>query len=61
MREGTLLSETELVIRHVPGYLHCNDCQKDFVKQKSQLDCPQCGKQGVPTEKGKEFYIEKVA
>jgi hydrogenase nickel incorporation protein HypA/HybF len=49
-----------LNIRWVKGELHCAACAKNFVKIKSQLDCPDCGRQGTPTEVGKEFYLDEI-
>jgi hydrogenase nickel incorporation protein HypA/HybF len=58
--EDTLAEGALLTVRWVTGELHCPGCKKNFVKIKSQLDCPTCGIQGVPTETGKEFYFEEV-
>ena len=44
----------------IKGELHCPRCQKNFVKYRSQLDCPVCGQQGLPTGIGKEFYGEDI-
>ena len=55
--EGTIAENAELVIQHIPGQLKCPQCQKVFTKVKSDLYCPICRTQGVPTEIGKEFSI----
>lgn len=59
--DGTIAEGAELTIKHIPGQLKCSACQKNFVKQKSNLNCPSCGQQGVPTEIGKEFFVENIA
>jgi hydrogenase nickel incorporation protein HypA/HybF len=56
--EGTLLEGARISFRKVPGELHCPKCRKDFLKKGSALNCPVCGTQGIPTEKGKEFFAE---
>lgn len=58
--EGTPAEGAELSVRWVKGELHCPVCRRNFVKIKSQLDCPACGAQGTPTEIGKEFFTEEV-
>jgi len=56
--EGTPAEGAVLTVRWIRGELLCPRCLKNFVKYKSQLDCPACGRQGLPTEIGKEFYFE---
>ena len=51
--EGTILEGAEIELKHIPVKLHCQHCQKDYLKQPKTLDCPDCGKQGVPTAVGK--------
>lgn len=58
--ENTPAEAAELDVRWVRGELRCPHCKKNFVKIKSNLDCPTCGQQGVPTDIGKEFYFEAV-
>ena len=61
MTEGTILEGTKLEIKNTPAYLKCTKCGKDFIKIRSQLDCPTCKVQGLPSDKGKEFFIESVS
>jgi hydrogenase nickel incorporation protein HypA/HybF len=58
--EGTPAEGAELRVRWIQGELQCPRCRNNFVKIKSALECPSCGKQGVPTEIGKEFFLEDV-
>ena len=58
--EETPAEGAELSVRWIQGELQCPRCKKNFVKIKSQLSCPTCGEQGVPTGIGKEFFFEEV-
>jgi hydrogenase nickel incorporation protein HypA/HybF len=58
--DGTPAEGAELTVRWIRGELHCPQCNKNFVKDRSRLDCPACGRQGVPTPTGKEFFFENV-
>jgi hydrogenase nickel incorporation protein HypA/HybF len=58
--EGNILEGAELVINKIGAQLECKSCAITFPCQKSNLNCPKCGAQGVPTEKGKEFYIDSI-
>jgi hydrogenase nickel incorporation protein HypA/HybF len=60
MAESTILEGAELEIVWARGQLNCPACEKNFEKKGSDLNCPDCGKQGTPTEIGKEFYIEDI-
>lgn len=58
--EGTLAENAVLEIKHIPGELNCPICKKNFVKKGSALDCPVCKVQGIPTDKGKEFFVANI-
>ena len=58
--EGTVLEDAKIAFRAVKGQLHCKKCNRNFEKNRSSLDCPICGEQGVPTEIGKEFFVEDI-
>jgi hydrogenase nickel incorporation protein HypA/HybF len=60
MTEGTIFEGAKLEIKNKPAFLKCTKCGKDFIKVRSQLDCPVCKVQGLPSDKGKEFFIESV-
>jgi hydrogenase nickel incorporation protein HypA/HybF len=40
--------------------MHCDRCNKNFIRPRYSFDCPDCGGLGKPTEIGKEFFIESV-
>ena len=58
--ERTIIEGAKIAYRHVPGLLLCPKCNKGFPKIKSELNCSTCGTQGIPTEKGKEFFAETI-
>ncbi len=58
--EGTMLEGADISFHMIPGELRCPACEKNFIKKKSELACPVCGTQGMPTQKGKEFFAEHI-
>jgi hydrogenase nickel incorporation protein HypA/HybF len=58
--EGTLAEGAEICIRYVKPKLLCTKCGEYFERQKYSFSCPRCEGQGIPTEIGKEFYIEEI-
>jgi len=60
LSEGTIAHGAKLEFRRVSARFRCKDCDVEFDKPKSGFDCPKCGKMGVLTDSGKEFYIESM-
>lgn len=58
--EGTLAEGAELNIKYVKSRLVCSDCGEYFERQKFTFQCPHCNGKGMPTDIGKEFYIEEI-
>lgn len=58
--EGTLAEGAKIDIRYVRPKLVCTKCGEYFERLKYTFKCPLCEDQGVPTEVGKEFYIEEI-
>ncbi len=58
--DGTIAEGAELIIKHIPGQLKCSNCNKNFIKVRSDLSCPDCHRQGLPTDIGKEFAVESI-
>lgn len=58
--EGTLCEGAQCTITHVEPRLRCNKCGELFKKQLLTFDCPYCDGQGMPTEIGKEFYVDSI-
>ncbi|MGI6684073.1 MAG: hydrogenase maturation nickel metallochaperone HypA [Bacillota bacterium] len=57
---GTLAEAAQLEIKHVKTQFWCENCQEHYLRARFSFDCPKCGQQGVPTEIGKEFYIDGI-
>ncbi len=60
MSEGTPAEGAKLVFKRVQAEFKCRECGEVFVKPPKGFDCPKCGGLGMPTEKGREFYIESL-
>lgn len=60
MSEGTPAQGAKLVFKRVPAEFKCRECGEVFVKPPKGFDCPKCGGLGMPTERGREFYIESL-
>ena len=58
--EGTLAEGAELHISYVKPKLVCTGCGEYFERLKFSFQCPHCNGKGIPTEIGKEFYIEEI-
>ncbi len=58
--EGTIAEGAELSIRYVKPKLACSACGEYFERQKFSFQCPYCNGKGIPTEIGREFYIEDI-
>ena len=58
--EGSSAEGAELVITSVKPEMHCEACNKNFIRPRFSFNCPDCGALGAPSEIGKEFYIESV-
>ncbi len=60
MSKGTPAHGAKLVFRRVPAQFRCRNCGNEYNKPAKGFDCPLCGGLGLPTGKGKEFYIESI-
>lgn len=58
--KDTLAEGAVLNIKYIPPMRHCISCEIDFKKTKPSFECPICGSIGVPTDIGKEFYLESI-
>jgi hydrogenase nickel incorporation protein HypA/HybF len=59
--KGTMCEGAILSIKRVKAKLKCQDCGNEFERKPYSFECPKCGGPGMPTEIGKEFYIEEIA
>lgn len=58
--KDTKAEGAKLSIRYVKPQLKCEQCGEYFERKRFSFECPTCQGQGVPTEIGKEFYIESI-
>ncbi|MDS1028982.1 hydrogenase maturation nickel metallochaperone HypA [Bacillota bacterium LX-D] len=58
--KGTIVEGAQLNIRYIKPKLKCEKCDIYFTRPKFSFACPQCGANGVPTEIGKEFFVEDI-
>jgi hydrogenase nickel incorporation protein HypA/HybF len=58
--EGTLCEGAILNISHIRPKLRCEGCDSLFERKPLSFACPACGCDGMPTDIGKEFYIESI-
>ena len=58
--EGTLCEGARISVRRVEPRLRCRECGELFKRQPFSFECPLCKGDGMPTEIGKEFYIENI-
>ena len=58
--KDTLCQGAGIEIEYVKAKLKCPACGEIFPKVPMSFACPKCGKDGGPTEIGKEFYIKEI-
>jgi Zn finger protein HypA/HybF involved in hydrogenase expression len=56
LTEGSSAGDAGSDVRRAGDELLCR--RRD--RNKSRLDCPACGRHGVPAQTGKEFYVENI-
>lgn len=58
--KGTVVEGATIEIKHVKPKLRCESCNQLFERKPFSFECPLCKGQGVPSEVGKEFYIDTI-
>lgn len=58
--DGTLLEETKLEIKTIPGNCRCYKCNKIFNYIKNKGKCPDCGSLELELLSGREFLIKEI-
>ncbi len=58
--EGTMCDGATLHLKHIKPKMFCESCHTHFTRKPFSFACPDCGKDGIPTDIGKEFYIEHI-
>ena len=60
LSRGSILEGSELAVRYVKPKLHCESCNIFFERSLYSFACPTCGRPGLMTKIGSEFYIESM-
>jgi hydrogenase nickel incorporation protein HypA/HybF len=60
LSKGTLAEKAKINIKTVQTRFKCEKCGQMFEISNRDYQCPKCGGDGLPTETGKEFYIESI-
>jgi hydrogenase nickel incorporation protein HypA/HybF len=60
LSKKTILEGAELKIKYIKPKLKCESCNDYFERERFSFDCPKCGKPGIMTEIGMEFYIDNM-
>ena len=60
LSKNSIAEGAEIVIRSIRQKLKCESCGHYFTRRKYSFICPKCGGSGLPSETGKEFYIENI-
>ena len=58
--KGTICEGAELEIETIKPKLACPSCGELFERKPMRFDCPVCGADGLPTDIGREFYIDSI-
>lgn len=58
--KGTMAENAKLDIKIIKAKLYCPYCKKYFDRAPLASECPECKKEVVITDIGKECYIESV-
>lgn len=60
LSQETPAQGAKLVFKRIPAEFQCRDCRQVYEKPVKGFDCPVCGGLGMPTGRGREFYIESL-
>jgi hydrogenase nickel incorporation protein HypA/HybF len=60
MSEGTIAEAANIHIERIPGKIHCNICNADFVIPDFRVVCPKCKGRDTELIEGKEFYVDFI-
>jgi hydrogenase nickel incorporation protein HypA/HybF len=56
----SLCAKAKLNFSTIQPKLRCENCGELFVRRPFSFECPLCGGQGLPTDIGREFYVDSV-
>ena len=57
---GSLLNETELILREVPMKAICGNCSQIYYPDLQDYRCPTCGKADAELIEGQEIILQSV-
>ena len=60
MSRDTILEGAKLSVETIKPKLKCESCGIEYERKLFTFDCPKCGKPGVMTKIGMEFFIEDI-
>ena len=58
--EDTMLKDTKLIIKEIPGLAECDECDEIFNVVEHKGYCPNCGSFEKTVLTGKDFNIKEV-
>ncbi len=58
--EGTICKGAILKMENVKTKWKCPACDILYSRQPLSFACPNCGMDGLPTEIGREFYVQSI-
>ena len=59
--KDTICEGATIEITNIKPKLKCSECGELFYRKLLEFKCPKCGGDGIPSEVGKEFYIDSIA
>lgn len=60
MSQGTICEGAILEMEPIQAQWYCPDCDSRYARKPLSFACPKCGKDGLPTDIGKEFYVKHI-
>ena len=58
--DGTMLSDTKLVIETIPGNVRCDECGMVYRYLEHRSGCPNCGNEKMELLCGREFILKEI-
>lgn len=58
--KGTVAEGARLESTYVKPQYRCASCGSRFARERYSFSCPSCGGDALPTETGREFFIESM-
>ncbi len=60
LSKGSPAEGAKITVKSIKPKLKCTSCGTHFEREGYSFTCPVCGKEGVLSETGREFYIESI-